>query len=114
MQSDRPGFEKLHGLWFNPACLTPQPMGTYGNAGQDNIIGPNLWNLDDSVSKDWRLKEQASLPFRAEAFDILSHPSLQNPAATIFAGTGFVGTAGRITATNRQPRQIQPALKLVF
>lgn len=109
-----PGFEQLHGLWFNPACFTPQPIGTYGNAGRDNIIGPNLWNLDDSVSKDWRLNEQASLQFRAEAFNILNHPSFQNPGATIFAGAGFVATAGRITATNSQPRQIQLALKLVF
>ena len=66
------------------------------------------------MSKDWRLKEQASLQFRAEAFNILNHPSLQNPGATIFAGTGFVGTAGHTTATNSQPRQIQLALKLVF
>ncbi len=108
------GFQQLHGLWFNPACFSLQPQGTYGNAGRDNIIGPNLWNLDDSLSKDWKLKEQASLQFRAEAFNILNHPNFQNPGATIFSGTAFVGTAGRITATNSQPRQIQLALKLVF
>ena len=108
------GFDQLHGLWFNPACFALQPVGTYGNAGRDNIIGPNLWNLDDSLSKSWKLREQTSLQFRAEAFNILNHPSFQNPGATIFAGTSFVGTAGRITATNSQPRQVQLALKLVF
>lgn len=108
------GYQQLHGLWFNPQCFALQPLGTYGNGGRDNIIGPNLWDLDDSLSKNWRLKEQASLQFRAEAFNLLNHPSFQNPGATIFAGTGFVGTAGRITATNSQPRQIQLALKLVF
>ncbi|HJT87448.1 MAG TPA: carboxypeptidase regulatory-like domain-containing protein [Bryobacteraceae bacterium] len=109
-----PGFQQLHGLWYNPACFALQPLGTYGNAGRDNIIGPNLWDLDDSLSKDWKFKEAASLQFRAEGFNILNHPSFQNPGATIFAGTAFVGNAGRITATNSSPRQIQLALKLIF
>ena len=39
------GFQTLN-AWFNTSCFTLQPLGTYGNAGRDTIIGPNLWNLD--------------------------------------------------------------------
>ena len=57
---------------------------------------------------------QPTLQFRAEGFNILNHPSFQNPNATIFAGTSFNSSAGTITATNSQPRQTQLALKLLF
>jgi len=118
--------------WFNPACFTPAPVGTYGNAGRDTIIGPGLWALDDSLTKDWRvskISEQFTVQFRAEFFNILNHPTFQNPpnanvfnsslssavltnplAGTVSNGTTFAG----LTATNSQPRQIQLALKIIF
>jgi hypothetical protein len=127
------GYRQLHGVWFNPNCFVAAPVGTYGNAGRDTIIGPNLWNLDSSLAKDWkvpRLGEQFRIQFRAEAFNVLNHPSFQNPvasAATVFnpnlaafnpadpsSGVSPNGSVGRVTATNSQPRQIQLALKLVF
>ena len=127
------GYRQLHGVWFNPNCFVPAPFGTYGNAGRDTIIGPNLWNLDNSLSKDWkvpRISEQFRIQFRAEAFNILNHPSFQNPAAAAASpfnanlaaanpaiptsGVSPNGSVGRITATNSQPRQIQLALKVVF
>ena len=54
------------------------------------------------------------MQFRAEAFNILNHPSFQNPNTTIFAGAALNASAGKITATNSSPRQIQLALKIVF
>jgi Carboxypeptidase regulatory-like domain len=120
--------QSLHGLWFNPNCYTLQAIGTYGNLGRSTIIGPNLWNLDNSVSKDFRvsrISEQFAVEFRAELFNILNHPSFQNPVtANIFVGNPGAGaqapgvalnaSAGTITATNSQPRQLQLALKIVF
>ena len=120
--------QSLHGLWFNPQCYTLQAIGTYGNLGRDTIIGPNLWNLDNSLTKDFKVKkisEQFAVQFRAEFFNILNHPSFQNPTtANIFAGNPGAGaqapgvalnsSAGTITATNSQPRQVQLALKITF
>ncbi len=123
--------QNLHGLWYNPACFTIQPAGTYGNAGRDSLIGPNLWNLDTALQKDFKItkiSEQFNIQFKAEMFNVLNHPSFQNPNGTVFSGVtatpsnltglGQVGTvngsAGTITATNSQPRQIQFALKVVF
>jgi len=120
--------QDLHGLWFNPNCYTLQAIGTYGNLGRDTIIGPNLWNLDNSLSKDFKvtkISEQFAVQFRAEFFNILNHPSFQNPiTANIFAGNPGPGpqapgvalnsSAGTITATNSQPRQLQLALKITF
>src|ERR1051326_2526430 len=127
------GFRQLHGVWFNPNCFVPAPFGTYGNAGRDTIIGPNLWNMDASLAKDWRVSrvsEQLRVQFRVEAFNVLNHPSFQNPngaSASPFnpnpagfnpadpnSGVAPNGSVGRINATNSQPRQIQLALKVVF
>jgi len=102
--------------WFNPNCYVMQPLGTYGNAARNSLIGPGLWNLDISLLKDTRLKEQLTLQFRAEAFNILNHPNFGNPASQIFSS--LTGTrqanAGQITTTTTDPRQIQLALKLLF
>ena len=102
--------------WFNTSCFTLQPLGTYGNAGRDTIIGPNLWDLDNALAKNFRISEKFTVQFRAEAFNIFNHPSFQLlPANTqIFAGTAINGSAGKIQATNSLPRQLQLALKIVF
>jgi hypothetical protein len=109
------GFQTL-GAWFNTGCFTLQPLGTYGDAGRDTIIGPNLWNLDNSLTKDFKASERVTIQFRAEAFNIMNHPSFQLlPTNTqIFAGAALNASAAKIQATNSQPRQIQLALKLLF
>ena len=93
-----------------------QPLGTYGDAGRDTIIGPNLWNLDSALDKNFRVSERFNIQFRAEAFNIMNHPSFQLLAANtqIFAGTALNASAGKIQSTNSSPRQIQLALKIVF
>ena len=66
---------------------------------------------DTRVSK---ISEQFTVQFRAEFFNILNHATFQNPNSTIFAGTALNASAGIITSTNSQPRQIQLALKISF
>ena len=117
--------------WFNTNCFSIQQAGTYGNAGRYTIIGPNLWGMDGSINKNWsvpKISEQFRIQFRAEAFNLLNHPTFQNPNNTVFAGAipgatplaaqapgiAVNASAGRITATNSTPRQIQLGLKIVF
>jgi hypothetical protein len=106
--------------WFNPACFAAQPQGTYGNAGRNIIIGPNLWNMDNSLIKNWKVSkvsEDFALQFRAEVFNTLNHPSLQpfSPnVGQIFTTTGLNAAVGRITQTSSAPRIFQLALKIRF
>jgi len=56
------------------------------------------------------LKENTSLQFRAEFFNILNHPNFGKPASS-FGASGF----GVISDTgNYLPRNVQLALKLLF
>jgi hypothetical protein len=124
--------------WINTACFVPEPIGTYGNAGRDTIIGPNLWDMDFALQKNWKVtkvSEAFTIQFKAEAFNVLNHPSFQAPNTTPFNsavnanmnfsapynpstpslyGVAPNGAAGTISATNSSPRQIQLALKIIF
>lgn len=96
------------------AFSLPAP-GTYGNLGRNTLIGPGLANLDLSLEKVFKLRESASVQFRAELFNVLNHSNFALPAVTTFIASGaYSGSAGRITATTTQSRQIQLGLKIIF
>ncbi len=108
--------------WFNTSCYTAPPIGEFGNAGRDTLIGPDTFNVDSSFSKEAKvakLGEQFTVQFRAEFFNILNHPSFAAPNANLWVqGTNGAfnpnPSVNLITATTSQPRQIQFALKVMF
>jgi hypothetical protein len=116
-----PGNQTLSN-WFNTACFAAPPIGEFGNAGRNILIGPNLWNMDSSVSREARIgkfSEHFVIQFRAEFFNILNHPSFGNPSGSLFnQGTNgtFVSNpnATLITTALSNPRQIQGGLKISF
>jgi hypothetical protein len=88
-----------------------------GNGGRNEIYGPGLVNLDFSVLKDNRIRENLNLQFRAEFFNVLNHSNFNSPIAnsTLFDQTGAsVGGAGALDSTSTSNREIQIALKLIF
>ena len=87
------------------------------------MIGPGLVNVDFSVFKNYPIKsisEDFNVQFRAEFFNILNHanfnvPDLASGNNDIFDGTGAVNpTAGLLTTTTTDPREIQFALKFTW
>jgi len=96
-----------------------------GNAGRNSIVGPNLFNLDFSVHKDFAVKkisEAFLAQFRAEFFNILNHANFAPPLpffgasnAQIFNANGLPSGAGGLQQPLvTKPRDIQFALKLIF
>ena len=107
--------------WFNPNCFNPEAFGTLGNFSREGLYGPGLTNLDMALLKGTRIRENVTLQFRAEVFNILNHTNLSYPASALFTGTpsptatlGRVSTAGQITAYAAPSREIQLGLKLIF
>ncbi len=94
--------------YFNTAAFVPAAVGTFGTVGRNTIRGPDFFDVDASIFKDFFFTENWHLQFRAEAFNIENRPNFQNPA-----GSHSSGTYGRITAAN-DPRVLQFALKLFF
>jgi hypothetical protein len=102
-------------LYFDPCVFSQPALGLYGNAGRHTMIGPSYNDLDFSLLKSTVIKENHSIQFRAEFFNILNHPSFANPANAVFDSRGNrQPTAGQITSTVGTARQIQFGLKYVF
>jgi hypothetical protein len=113
--------------FFNAAAFSAPAYGTIGNLGRDTLVGPNLANLDLSLLKSTQLSEHIHAQFRAEFFNILNHTNFATPNPVVFSSGPTQGntanqnavpvvspTAGVITATATNSRQVQFGLKLLF
>jgi hypothetical protein len=108
--------------WFNLNDFVQPVSGTLGNQRIDQVVGPSLRRLDASLFKDFPIKEQIRLQFRAEVFNLFNSPNFGSPTTAIaFTGgavnlTGTHVTTGQINSMNAtwNQREIQFALKLLF
>jgi hypothetical protein len=94
--------------WFNTAAYKANAAGTFGNAGRSSLRGPGAFTFDMALIRDFALTERHHVQFRAEAFNILNHPTFANPTATL-TSSNF----GRILTAN-DPRIMQFAVKYIF
>jgi hypothetical protein len=94
--------------WFTTEAFVPAAIGTFGAAGRNILSGPGTFNIDLSAAKEFAFTEQWRLQYRAEFFNAINHPLLNNPGTTLGSAS-----FGRIT-TARDPRILQMALKLRF
>jgi hypothetical protein len=110
-----------NGLQFlNPAAFSTPAPGTFGNMRRNDVSGPNLAQLDMTLSKEFGITEGVHLKFQADGFNILNHANFANPgtvrlsqsipatvgaANTIQPGTPFsltssgIGSFGQLTST---------------
>jgi Carboxypeptidase regulatory-like domain/TonB dependent receptor/TonB-dependent Receptor Plug Domain len=102
----------------SPVCFNLR-----GNAGRNIVNGPGLVNLDFSIIKNThvnRVSENFNVQFRTEIFNILNRANFNLPDygsgnADIFQANGVVNpSAGLLTSTTTDPREIQFALKLIW
>lgn len=102
--------------WFNPAAFLAPPSGSgfYGNVGRDSLAGPGLATWDFSVAKTIPLQERFRLQFRAELFNLFNRANFNTPNVVVFTPSGLSPTAGKITSTSTDPREVQFALKLLW
>jgi hypothetical protein len=88
--------------WFNPAAFSLPAKGTWGNAGRYLGNGPDMFEIDSSLQKRFRVTERLSLNFRAAAYNLLNHPVYSTPSGSIGSLTGTPpsvnGSFGRITS----------------
>jgi hypothetical protein len=106
------------------ANIVPPAPGTDGNPSSATAFGPRFWQENLSAMKDFPIREQLKLQFRAEVYNLTNTPMFDNPALNIgswtanSAGTGLISSNGRgfgqITSTNGEPRRFQFALRLQF
>jgi hypothetical protein len=105
--------------WFNTAAFAPAPLGSFGNAGRNTIIGPRANSANFSVLKSTHIRERVNLQFRAEFFNLFNHPNLALPNVTVNS-SAFGTIASTVDVANGNPlgdggpRLVQFAVKLLF
>ncbi|MBI2821405.1 MAG: TonB-dependent receptor, partial [Acidobacteria bacterium] len=102
--------------YYDPTSFQLQEPGFYGNLGRNTVIGPGLATVDFALIKNFALREEKNVQFRAEFFNLFNRANFSLPDRTVFRVASGVpsGTAGRITSTGTTSRQIQLGLKILF
>jgi hypothetical protein len=114
--------QAFYSQYCDPSFAYPTCINLRGNAGRNILIGPSLTNLDFSLVKNNRIthvSETLNLQFRAEVFNLLNHANFQVPKlpdnTDIFDSSGARNSsAGLLTSTTTNSRQIQLGLKLIW
>jgi outer membrane receptor protein involved in Fe transport len=105
--------------WINPAAFAQPAFGTLGDLGRSSVQGPDSWEIDMSLSRDFRLREHMNVQFRVDAFNITNSYRAGTPSGTTTSGGSGVTTTvnsaqfGQIL-TAQDPRILQVAGKFVF
>ena len=75
--------------WLNPAAFAAPMPGSFGNLRRNFLRGPNFWQLDMMVSKDFRFGGRANqgVQLKIEVFNLTNRLNYELPAAVLPAGT---------------------------
>lgn len=104
--------------YFDGTVFTIPNAGFHGNLGRNTLINPGLVNVDFSLIKSIPISESKQIQFRAEFFNLLNRANFGLPNTRLFTTVGpdvvRVGSAGRISSTITDNRQIQFGLRYEF
>jgi hypothetical protein len=102
--------------YFNTACISEPPVGYIGNADRTAFYGPGTNNWNMSFFRTFKVKERATLEFRAETYNTFNHTQFSgvNASAQFNAAGAQVNSAfGQFTSA-ASARFMQMAVRLSF
>jgi hypothetical protein len=108
-----------------PSAIGPGGVGAFGAQRRNQIYGPNFFDTDLTVMKNFRVPHWESAQFQvgAQAFNILNHPNFDQPQGNIDSSTFGYSTAtvgaptsifGSFLGANDSPRALQIRAQLTF
>jgi hypothetical protein len=88
----------------NPTNASP----TLPNTGRNQFRGPGVSIFNASIFKGFHIYRESEFQIRVEAFNLLNHPWLNNPNATVGGGTfGYITSYGPPYSPNQGARSLQ-------
>ena len=112
-KSGRPGTQYL-----NPAAFGSPAPGALGNLGRVTLSLPLTWQFDVALARSFRVREEHSIEFRAEAFNVLNSfragvpPGAPNTVSVV--DTNLTSAQFGKILNSLEPRVMQFALKYLF
>jgi hypothetical protein len=114
--------------WFNTSCFTQIPAGTsymlrYNPYQYAGLTGPQFWNLDATLTKNFAIFERVHAEFKLAAYNATNHLNLGDPVTDVNSssfgqalyqgspGGGFGIASGTQAGSGRQ---VELGLKFVF
>jgi hypothetical protein len=99
--------------------LTTQPFNGFtapgldeiGNTGRNSTFGPNFFNADIAVQKNFPIHESLFAQFRMDAYNAFNHMSLGTPGGSIDNGDQNIGG---LFGSQFPTRQLQFSIRLQF
>jgi hypothetical protein len=113
-------------ILLNTAAFAPAPGGRVGTSGRNAFRGPGFFNVDISISREFRpawLGEAGRMTLRADVFNVLNHANLNNPDSSLSSSTFGLARFGRrgvdtgfpaLQPFNEAARQFQLILRVEF
>jgi hypothetical protein len=95
--------------WLNPAAFQQPALGTLGNMGLFNVLGPTFFQFDTALVRQFRVREGQRLEIRAEAFNLTNSLRAKNPGVTLSTPNSF-----GLVLSAEDPRILQLAVKFAF
>ncbi len=92
--------------WFDKTAFAPVTEQRFGNTGRNILHGPWRTNLDFSVFRDFPIREQFGVEFRAEFFNFTNTPHFNNPNSNVNSANFM-----RVTSADNTQRTIRFGLR---
>jgi hypothetical protein len=96
---------------FDASQFTLPALGTMGNARRRFFSGPGMENFDSTLARSFLVRDDRSLEFRVEAFNLLNHAQFFGASAV--EGNISSGNFGQVVSA-MPPRLMQLALRYRF
>jgi hypothetical protein len=91
--------------------FTAPGLDQIGNTGRNSTFGPNFFNADIAVQKNFPIRESLFAQFRMDAYNAFNHMSLSNPGGSIDNGDQNIGG---LFGSQFPTRQLQFSVRLQF
>jgi hypothetical protein len=102
--------------WLDPAAFAAPALGTAGNTGPGFLRGPAYWEWDQTISRQFQIREGQKLEVRVEAYNVTNSFRPGNPNTTVGSSSFGTITSNAVAAspTTAPARVLQIAMKYIF
>jgi hypothetical protein len=94
--------------------FTQPGLDQIGNSGRDSVFGPNYFDTDLALQKNFPIREDIVAQFRVDGFNAFNHINFGTPNGNVDQGGSITGGPGPGNTQLPSPRQLQFSLRVQY